>query len=106
MNMEPNISSRTEARHSSDDINQQLELISSFFETRVNDEGLNFYQSMVLDLYRAITCFRMYDSVAEFLEINPELKDCKLDIDELWKEFGKLTQQELAEISLELLQEI
>ncbi len=104
--MEPNISSRIEAKLSSDDINLQVELVTGFFETYADDEKLSFYQSMVLDLYRAITCFRMYDSIDEFLELNPELQDCKDDINELWKEFSKLTQEEVAEISLELLQEI
>lgn len=104
--MQPYISSRTEAKHSKEDINLQVELVTDFFEAFSQDGYLSSYQEMVLDLYRAITCFRMYDSVAEFLELNPELLECKDDIDELWKELSKLTQEEIAEISLELLQEI
>jgi hypothetical protein len=61
---------------------------------------------MVVDLYRAITCFRMYDSLDEFMAINPELEDCRLDIEELWKEFSRLSTEELADVALELLREI
>jgi hypothetical protein len=48
----------------------------------------------------------MYDSLEEFMAINPELKDCREDIVELWQEFDKLSDEELADVALELLQDI
>ncbi len=61
---------------------------------------------MALDLYRAITCYRYYDSLQEFLDTNPELAEHSEDIVELWTEFDTLTSQELAEISLKLLEDL
>ncbi len=84
----------------------QAELVTSFFNSYTDDKELGFYQAMIVDLYRAITCYRMYDSLEEFMAINPELNDCKEDIEELWKEFDKLTEPELADVALELLKDL
>lgn len=84
----------------------QVELVTTFFSNFINDQEIGYYKSMVVDLYRAITCYRMYDNLNEFLAMNPELTDCKSDIVELWYEFDKLSETELAEVALELLQDI
>lgn len=84
----------------------QVELVTSFFNNYSDEKELGFYQSMVVDLYRAITCYRMYDSLDEFMAINPELNDCRDDIEELWKEFSRLNDAELAEVALELLKDL
>jgi hypothetical protein len=89
------------------DVDTQVELVTSFFnhfsEAEVEED---FFKSMLVDLYRAITCYRMYNSLEEFMRINPELEDCKADIKELWSEFDKLSSEELAEVALELLKDI
>lgn len=87
-------------------IDSQVELVTTFFGHFTNDQEIGYYKSMIIDLYRAITCYRMYDSLEEFLAINPELKECRSDIVELWHEFDKLNDSELAEVALELLQDI
>jgi|GEM_PF-1548225 len=84
---------------------EQMILVTRFFEAASRrDNGL--YASMALDLYRAITCYRYYDSLQEFLDTNPELDEHKQDIVELWQEFDTLSSQELAEISLKLLEDL
>ncbi len=84
---------------------EQMKLVTRFFEACTKkDNGL--YASMALDLYRAITCYRYYDSLQDFLDTNPELDEHKQDIVELWKEFDTLSSQELAEISLKLLEDL
>ncbi len=84
---------------------EQMLLVTRFFESNSRkDNGL--YASMALDLYRAITCYRYYDSLQEFLDTNPELDEHKQDIVELWQEFDTLSSQELAEISLKLLEDL
>lgn len=88
------------------DIGDQVELITTFFNSYTDEKELGFYQSMVVDLYRAITCYRMYDSLEEFMNLNPELNECKEDIAELWTEFSKLSDNELAEVALELLKDL
>ena len=89
------------------DIDTQVELVTCFFnnynEAEVEED---FFKSMLVDLYRAITCYRMYNSLEEFMRINPELEDCRADIKELWGEFDKLNSEELAEVALELLKDI
>jgi hypothetical protein len=82
--------------------NNQIELVNKFFDTRKQEDGL---QEMVVDLYRAITCYRMYDSLEQFMQVNPELENCRPDIKELWAEFDRLSTEELAEVALELLQD-
>ncbi|MEY3370132.1 MAG: hypothetical protein RLZZ361_802 [Cyanobacteriota bacterium] len=96
----------SKSKTSTGDVDTQVELVTTFFGFFSTDNSKDFYKSMVVDLYRAITCFRMYDSLDEFMAINPELEDCKRDIEELWKEFARLSSQELAEVALELLREI
>lgn len=98
--------SRDSSRASTGNIDSQVELVTNFFSHFTDDKELGYYKSMIVDLYRAITCYRMYDSLDEFMAINPELKDCKEDIIELWQEFDKLTDEELADVALELLQDI
>lgn len=93
-------------KNAKSDMGTQIELITSFFNSYSDEKELGFYQSMVVDLYRAITCYRMYDSLEEFMAINPELNDCRDDIEELWKEFAKLTDSELSEVALELLKDL
>lgn len=83
----------------------QVSLVTQFFKFKTDNHN-DFYKSMITDLYRAITCYRMYDSVNEFLAINPELNDCKADIEALWFEFDRLSDSELAEVALELLTDI
>ncbi len=84
---------------------QQMQLVTRFFESCTSrDKGL--YASMALDLYRAITCYRYYDSLGEFLSTNPELSEHTKDIVELWTEFDSLSSQELAEIALKLLEDL
>ena len=89
------------------DVDTQVELVTSFFnhfnEPEVEED---FFRSMLVDLYRAITCYRMYNSLEEFMRINPELEECRADIKELWSEFDKLSSEELAEVALELLKDI
>jgi len=96
----------SKSKTSTGDVDTQVELVTTFFSFHSTEDTKDFYKSMVVDLYRAITCFRMYDSLGEFMAINPELEDCKLDIEELWKEFARLSPEELAEVALELLREI
>jgi hypothetical protein len=96
----------SKSKTSTGDIDVQVELVTSFFSFHSTETGKDFYKSMVVDLYRAITCFRMYDSLDEFMAINPELEDCRNDIEELWKEFGRLSPEDLADVALELLREI
>ncbi len=98
--------SRDSSRASTGNIDSQVELVTNFFSHFTDDKELGYYKSMIVDLYRAITCYRMYDNLDEFMAINPELKDCKEDIIELWQEFDKLTDEELADVALELLQDI
>ena len=86
-------------------LDAQVELVTSFFNTQADKEE-DFFKSMLVDLYRAITCYRMYNSLEEFMKINPELEDCRHDIQELWAEFDQLTSEELAEVALELLADI
>lgn len=96
----------SKTKSSTGNIDAQVELITNFFGRYTDEKELGYYKSMIVDLYRAVTCYRMYDSLDEFLEINPELHDCKEDIVELWSEFDKLSDNELAEVALELLQDI
>ena len=96
----------SKSKTSTGDVDTQVELVTTFFSFHSTEDTKDFYKSMVVDLYRAITCFRMYDSLEEFMAINPELEDCKLDIEELWKEFARLSPEELADVALELLREI
>lgn len=84
----------------------QVELVTSFFAGYSEAQEMDYYKSMIVDLYRAITCYRMYDSLEEFMAINPELNDCRQDIEELWKEFDRLSEPELAEVALELLRDM
>lgn len=84
----------------------QVELVTSFFSHYTDEKEMDYYKSMIVDLYRAVTCFRMYDSLDEFMAVNPELEDCRHDIVQLWDEFGRLSQEDLAEVALELLKEI
>lgn len=89
------------------DVDTQVELVTCFFDHYDEEEmEEDFYKSMLVDLYRAITCYRMYNSLEEFMKINPELKDCSADIKDLWSEFDKLSSEELAEVALELLKDI
>ena len=83
----------------------QVQLVTRFFSDQ-SMQDLGTYQSMALDLYRAITCYRLYDSKDVFIAANPELMNCKQDIDELWREFDKLSSPELAEIAIKLLEDI
>ena len=80
----------------------QLELTSRFFRGK---RGNSTYGEMCLDLYRAITCYRMYDGVSEFMKLNPELESSREDVKELWDEFDKLTEENLADVALALLSE-
>lgn len=96
----------TQSQTSTGDVDTQVELVTTFFGHHTTDKEKDFYKSMVVDLYRAITCYRMYDSLDEFMAINPELEECRTDIVELWKEFDRLSCEELAEVALELLKEI
>ncbi|MCE2928530.1 MAG: hypothetical protein LW817_02745 [Candidatus Caenarcaniphilales bacterium] len=84
----------------------QVELVTAFFGQYTEDKDLDYYKSMIVDLYRAITCYRMYGSIEEFMKINPELEDSRTDIEELWKEFSRLSNEELADVALELLKDI
>jgi hypothetical protein len=84
---------------------EQVKLITRFF-TSYNKEQVGPYQSLVLDLYRAITCYRLYDNLETFFEVNPELEACREDIVDLWKEFQNLSHEELAEISIKLLEDL
>ncbi len=84
---------------------EQMVLVTRFFES-CTKKATGLYASMALDLYRAITCYRYYDSLQEFLDTNPELDEHKQDIVELWTEFDTLSSQELAEISLKLLEDL
>lgn len=86
-------------------LSDQMQLVSQFFDS-FSGEELGLYKSMALDLYRAIICYRYYDSIEEFLDTNPELEEHKNEILELWKEFDNLSFQELAEISLKLLEDL
>lgn len=87
-------------------IDAQVELVTSFFNHHTDIDEKDFYRSMLVDLYRAITCYRMYNSLEEFMRINPELEGCHKDIRELWSEFDRLSSAELAEVALELLRDI
>jgi len=88
-------------------IDSQVDLVTNFFDRYADLEGEdNAYRSMLVDLYRAITCYRMYNNLEEFLAINPELTVCETDIRELWSEFDQLSSEELAQVALELLQDI
>tara|TARA_B100001989_G_C24452219_1_gene419613 strand:+ start:326 stop:640 length:315 start_codon:yes stop_codon:yes gene_type:complete len=88
-------------------IDTQVELVTCFFDHHTGAElAKDFYKSMLVDLYRAITCYRMYNSLEEFMRINPELAECRSDIKELWAEFERLSSAELAEVALELLKDI
>ena len=98
--------SRETTAASTGNIDSQVELVTNFFSHFTDDKELGYYKSMIVDLYRAITCYRMYDSLEEFMAINPELKDCREDIVELWQEFDRLSDEELADVALELLQDI
>ncbi len=86
-------------------VDDQVALVTNFFKFK-NYSQNDFYKSMITDLYRAITCYRMYDSIEEFLRINPELQECRGDIQALWYEFDKLSETELAEVAIELLTDI
>lgn len=88
------------------DIDTQVELVTNFFSHYTDEKEMDYYKSMIVDLYRAVTCFRMYDNLEEFMAVNPELEECRNDIVQLWEEFSKLSQEELAEVALELLKEI
>jgi hypothetical protein len=88
------------------DMDTQVELVTNFFSHYTDEKEMDYYKSMIVDLYRAVTCFRMYDSLDEFMSVNPELEECRLDIEQLWEEFGRLSGEELAEVALELLKEI
>ena len=90
------------------DIDTQVELVTCFFNKFSEGAEVeeDFFKSMLVDLYRAITCYRMYNSLEEVMRINPELEECRSDIKELWSEFDKLSSEELAEVALELLKDI
>lgn len=80
----------------------QIDLTLQFFN-KTKSKG--HYAEMCLDLYRAITCYRWYDTLEEFMDINPELKNSRKDIAGLWKEFDQLTESEIAEIAIDLMTE-
>lgn len=86
-------------------VEEQVELVTKFFDDFGHD-NLNLQQSMALDLYRAIQCYRLYDNVEVFLETNPELNVCQEDIVDLWKEFDEMDAKDLAEISIKLLEDL
>jgi len=94
------------SKTSTGDIDNQVELVTAFFSQYGEEKEADYYKSMIVDLYRAITCYRMYDNLNEFMSVNPELEDCRTDIEELWKEFDRLNDAELAEVALELLRDI
>lgn len=86
-------------------IDDQIQLVGDFFRIYSQKE-LRPRQGVVLDLYRAICCYRLYKDVNNFLDINPELVEYKHDIELLWGEFASLSETELAEVCLRLLQEV
>lgn len=88
------------------ELDSQIELVTNFFSRYSDEKDLDYYKSMVVDLYRAITCFRIYESIEEFMRINPELEESRSDIEELWLEFERLSPEDLADVALELLRDI
>lgn len=83
----------------------QIDLIQLYFD-KVQSRDHTGYEAMLMDLYRAITCFRYYESFELFMRVNPEFVEAKKDIKDLWKEFETLTDSQLAEVGLEILQDL
>ena len=82
-----------------------LAIITKFFSYH-NDEPASLTKGLLVDLYRAITCYRHYGDLDTFLKLNPEMEECKEDIAELFREFSSLSPEELACVSIELLTDI
>lgn len=80
-------------------------LMSNFFNHQANRE-LELYQNLALDLYRAITCYRLYGTTTNFFHHNPELADYREDVEDLWNEFSGLDESELASVAIKLLEDI
>lgn len=83
----------------------QDQLLNRFFKTYY-EKDMDLNQAMALDLYRAINCYRYYRNVDMFIELNPEATEHREEIESLWLEFHKLSDNELAEIALKALEEI
>jgi hypothetical protein len=81
----------------------QVELVSKYFKYFKNKE-LTKAEKTSLFLYKAIQSYRMYNSLVQLLEINPEFVGT--GIENLWEEFDSLTPAKLADISLDILQDI
>lgn len=83
----------------------QPALVDRFFKS-FDGKEVTIRQFQLIDLYRAIHCYRMYRSVDDFFTINPELEAGREDITDLWAEFGKTSNEELAELALDILMDI
>ena len=86
-------------------INEQIDIISQFFHQH-SSRDLNLYQSLALDLYRAIVCYRLYKNVDNFVILNPEFESCKEEISELWSEFSFMTESELSDVCIKILKDL
>lgn len=86
-------------------IPNQSTIVSSYFKSLESKERDGF-EELLIDLYRAIHCYRMYGSIEKFFELNPELLVTRSDIEDLWKQFKIISNEDLAELSLDLLQDI
>ncbi|MDX1920289.1 MAG: hypothetical protein SFU25_06090 [Candidatus Caenarcaniphilales bacterium] len=63
-------------------------------------------QKQALNLLKCIQTYRAHPSVSELLASKSKLVYQLDDIYKLWKRFDKLSNQELAELAMELINEI
>ena len=68
------------------------------------DERKELTQS--LDLIKAINSYRVYKNPQNLLIAFPELQEQKEYIYLVWKHFSTLSQQELSELSIEMIHEV
>tara|TARA_R110000823_G_scaffold241207_1_gene365970 strand:+ start:5536 stop:5805 length:270 start_codon:yes stop_codon:yes gene_type:complete len=83
----------------------QSTLVRIFFE-KLDHKGLDGFQEMLRDLYRTVHCYRMYGSLEQFFDINPELLVVRKDIVDLWHELDGLSTEDLAKMSIAILNDI
>ena len=83
----------------------QPALVDRFFKS-FDGKEVTMAQCELIDLYRAIHCYRMYRDLETFFTINPELETNRSSITELWADFKKVSNEMLAEVALEVLEEI
>lgn len=63
-------------------------------------------QKQALDLLKCIQTYRVYPSISQLLKSKTKLVHQLNDIYKLWKRFDKMSQEELSQLAMDLIDEI